>query len=182
MVYQTVIINIPEILKKCGLKPGQTVVDLGTGREGRFALAAGKVIGDYGKVWAVDISKEILPAIDTKATMLGINNVKTLWADLELENSTQNHIPDGTVDLVILATVLYQSKKQPEILKEAVRMLKDGGKLVIVEWIPENTPIGPPLKLRVHPDVVKQVVNKMKLMLLEEFPAGQYHYGMIFQK
>ena len=182
MPYETVIINIPEILQMCGLSPGQTVADLGTGREGRFALAAGKVVGEYGKVWAVDIAKDLLPSIETKAARLGINNVHTLWSDLEIVGASKNTIPDDSIDLSILATVLYQSKKKKQMIEEAVRMTKSGGRIVIVDWKKEQTPFGPPLTERVDPENVKTIASGLGLLLLDEFSAGEYHFGMIFQK
>ena len=182
MVYETVIINIPEILQKAGLRPGQTVADLGTGREGRFALAAGKTVGEYGKVWAIDISKDLLPSIETKAAMLGINNVHTLWSDLEMVGASKSTIPDDSIDLAVVATVLYQSKKKKQIIEEAVRMTKSGGKIVVVDWKKIETPFGPPMTERVDPEDVKTIASGLGLLLLEEFEAGEYHYGMIFQK
>ncbi|MBU0732499.1 methyltransferase domain-containing protein [Patescibacteria group bacterium] len=182
MVYETVIINIPEILQKVGLRPGQTVADLGTGREGRFALSAGKVVGEYGKVWAIDIAKDLLPSIETKAAMLGITNVHTLWSDLEMVGASKNTIPDDSIDLAIVATVLYQSKKKKQIMEEAVRMTKSGGKIVVVDWKKIETPFGPPMTERVDPEDVKTIASGLGLLLLEEFEAGEYHYGLIFQK
>lgn len=182
MAYETVIINIPEILQKCALRPGQNVADLGTGREGRFALAAGKVVGEYGKVFAIDIAKDLLPGIETKAAMLGINNVHTLWSDLEMVGASKNDIPDDSIDLAIVATVLYQSNKKKQIMEEAVRMTKSGGRIVVVDWKKAETPFGPPLDERVNPEDVKEIASGLGLLLLDEFEAGEYHYGLIFQK
>ena len=182
MAYETIIINIPEVLKKAGIRPGQTVADLGTGREGRFALAAGRVIGEYGKVWAVDIIKDLLPSIETKATMLGINNVKTVWSDLEVFGGAKNTISDKSVDIAILATVLYQSKKHQAMIEEAIRMLKDNGKLIIVDWLKKDTPFGPPMESRIDFNKIKQMTAKLDLQLLEEFNTGKFYYALIFQK
>ncbi|MFH1781835.1 MAG: methyltransferase domain-containing protein [Patescibacteria group bacterium] len=182
MVYDTVIINIPDILRRCNLRPGQIVADLGTGREGRFALAAGKVVGEYGKVYALDISKTLLPSIETKATMLGINNINTVWTDLEQVGASRDSIPDKSVDLAVVATILYQSKKQDKILEEGIRMMKDGAYMAVVDWITESTPFGPPTEIRVEPEKVIEICTQHGLILREEFPAGQYHYALIFQK
>ena len=181
MAYEPIIINIPDILRRSGLRPGQNVADLGSGREGRFALAAGKVVGDDGKVWAVDVIKDLLPGIANKATMLGINNIKTVWSDLEIYGATKD-IPDNSLDVAILATMLYQSKNHKQILKETLRMLKDGGKLVIVDWIPKETPIGPPLEIRVDPQAIKSLTQEYNLLELDDFPTGKMHYCQIYQK
>ena len=181
MAYIPIIINIPDILRRAGLRPGQNVADLGAGREGRFALAAGKVVGDDGKVWAVDVIKDLLPGIATKATMLGINNLKTVWSNLEVYGAAKE-IPDNSLDVAILATMLYQSKNHKAILKETLRMLKDGGKLVIVDWITKETPIGPPLEIRVSPDNIKSLAQEYNLLELDGFPTGKMHYCLIYQK
>lgn len=182
MVYNTVIINVPAILRRAYVKPGYSIADLGAGREGRMALGAGKIIGQSGVAYAVDVVKAILPAIESKATMLGINNVKTVWSDLEIYGATKE-ITDNSLDVGFLVTTLFQSDKRREMMTESYRMIRPGGKLVAVDWKPgTNAPLGPEESRRVHPEEIKQYAADLGLKLIEEFEAGIYHWGLIFIK
>lgn len=182
MPYNTVIIDVPAILKRADVRPGNTIADLGTGREGRMALSAGKIIGQSGVAYAVDVVKAILPAVESKALMLGINNVKTIWSDLEIYGATKAII-DNSLDVGFLVTTLFQSNKRAEIMNESYRMVRPGGKLVVVDWKPgSNAPLGPEESRRVHPAEIKQTASELGLKLIDEFDAGEYHWGLIFVK
>lgn len=182
MPYNTIIIDVPDILKRAQVRPGSVIADLGTGREGRMALGAGKIIGESGVAYAVDVVKAILPAIASKATMHGINNVQTVWSDLEIYGATKA-IADNSLDVGFLVTTLFQSNKREEMMKESHRMVRPGGKLVVVDWKPgSNAPLGPEEERRVHTDEIKSLAADLGMTLVDEFDAGQYHWGLIFTK
>jgi len=174
--------NVPLILKKLDLKPGDIVADLGTGREGRMAISAAQFIGDDGIAYAVDVVKAILPGIQTKAAMYGLNNVHTVWSNLEVYGGAKV-IADNSCDAVFLVTVLFQSQKHLEILKEAIRVLKPKGKMVVVDWkVKTEATFGPALSVRINPEGIKKLAVELGLKLQEEFEAGQCHWGLIFVK
>lgn len=182
MPYNTVMFNVPGILKKLDIKQGDVIADLGTGREGRMALAAAKLVGEEGVVYAVDIVKTILPAVLTKAAIYGLKNIRTVWSNLEVVGAAKA-ISDNSVDVAFLVTVLFQSRKHKEILQEAYRMLKPGARLCCVDWKPnEESPLGPAENMRVSPEAIKPLALELGLRLQEEFNAGQCHWGLIFVK
>lgn len=177
-----VIIDVPEILRRAELKPGDVVADLGTGREGRLAIPAGKVVGDSGISYAVDVVKAILPTIQSKAKMHNVHNVKTIWSDLEVYGATKA-IRDNTLTVGFVVTTLFQSTKHADMLYECHRMVRPGGKLIVVDWKPGmNSPLGPAEHLRVHPEEVKGICAKLSMQLHSEFEAGLYHWGLVFIK
>lgn len=181
MPYETVIIDAKNIIEKCNLGSGNSAADLGTGREARFALAAAKAVGQDGKVYAVDIVKSLLPSIKHKADMYGYNNIETVWSDLEIYGATKV-IPDNSLDAAFLATVLFQSKNHPAMMREAVRMLRPRGKLAVVDWKNLDTSFGPPMEQRVNPESIKQIAQDLNLEFVEEFEAGENHWAQIYQK
>jgi len=177
-----VIINVPEILRRAELKPGDVVADLGTGREGRLAIPAGKIVGENGVSYAVDVVKAILPTVQSKAKMHNVHNVQTVWSDLEVYGATKV-IRDNTLAVGFLVTTLFQSRKHAEIIQECHRMIRPGGKLVIVDWKPGiNSPLGPTEEMRVHPEEVKQICTQLSMQFHGEFEAGMYHWGLVFIK
>lgn len=170
------------IINRVQLKPGEVVGDLGTGREGRMAIAAGKIIGDHGKVYAVDVVKAILPVVATKAKLVGVNTIQTVWSDLEVYGAARA-IADQTLTVAFMITVLFQSQKRYDMLHEAARMLQPGGRLVVVDWKPgTHTPFGPSEDRRVHASEVEHYAEQLNLKLVEQFEAGPYHWGLIFMK
>ena len=169
-----------EIFAKAQIIEGMKVADLGCGNLGYFAIPAAKLVGKEGIVYAVDIQKPVLEAVRSRAKLEGLTNLETVWADLEKIGSTK--ISDESVDLSILINMLFQNKKHKEILQEASRMLKKGGKLIIVDWKKIGIPFGPPVEIRVDPVNIKNLAGQLGSRLIEETEFGDYFWGLIFEK
>jgi ubiquinone/menaquinone biosynthesis C-methylase UbiE len=171
-----------DVLAKIGVNAGMAVGDFGCGNLGYFSLISAKRVGQSGTVYAVDILKSALESVANIARQNGLNNVKTVWSNLEMLGAAR--IPAGTLDVVFLHNVLFQSKKKDLIIKEGQRLLKDGGKIMIIDWLKAKTAVGfgPPEAARPDPEDIKKIGQKIGLRLLEEFVAGPYHFGLIFIK
>lgn len=168
------------ILNKVSVEDKMKIADLGCGASGHFIFPASIMAGNSGLVYAVDIQKTMLETVSRRVKQENIKNVKIKWSDLEIFNATE--IESGSLDIALLINTLYQSHKRVEIIREAIRMLKKRGKLVIVEWKNIALPFGPPPEERVKTDLLKIGAQKLGLKLEEEFEAGHYHYGMLFVK
>lgn len=159
------------------IEPGQVVADFGSG-SGYFALVLARRVGDVGRVYAVDILEEPLQVVRNQAQVLGINNIETIRANLETDQGST--LRGGSIDVVWMANVLFQSPQKDKIIQEASRVLKKAGKLVVIDWIPK-LPVGP-RGLRVSPQEVRQIAEKLELEELKSFDAGAYHWGLVFIK
>lgn len=168
------------ILKRLGVTSGAAVADLGCGGSGHFIIPAARMVGDKKIVYAVDILKTVLRSVVTTARLEGVNNIKTIWSNLESPGATT--IPAGSLDFAFLKNILFQSKKRDAMISEAVRLLRPGGKLLIIDWGKAMTSFGPEPASRVSPDEIKLIAASLNLKLVEEFEAGTYHFGLIFQK
>jgi len=173
-------LDIDFILNKVKIKEKMKVADFGCGSGGHFVFPVASMVGVDGVVYAVDILKTVLEVVKRRARQENYLNIKIIWSNLEVFGATK--IKAGTVDIGILANTLYLSTKRIEIIREVVRMLKKGGKLVIIEWKTVSLPFGPTLEDRVDDEYIKNIAKKNGLNLDEEFYAGQYHYGLIFSK
>lgn len=178
---QTVIIPAHDVLKRVGLDVGQRCADLGVGRQANFTVAAAQMVGPRGQVYAVDVVKAILPNVLEKARLHKVSNVITVWSDLEVYGAAKA-IGDASLDLGMLITVLFQSKNQPAMIKEAVRMIKPGGKLLMVDWKKGATTFGPALEVRPDPAKLKHIAQELGLQLTDEFEAGSFHFALVFTK
>jgi SAM-dependent methyltransferase len=174
------LLDANQILSKLvGIKTGHRVADLGAGG-GLFTLQAARLVGDQGEVYAVDLIKAILSDIESKARMANLYNIKTVWSNLEILGATK--IPEATLDFVLLVNVLFQSKESAKIINEGARLLKSGGKMLIIDWNKNNNGIGPHDDRQIKPAEVTDQAQKINLVLEQEFNAGQYHFGLIFVK
>jgi len=173
-------LNPDYILKEIVEIPsGALVGDLGCGSMAFFTVAASKLVGDKGRVFACDVLKEVLSSVEAKIKQLGLYNVKTVWTNLEIVGATKI---DQPLDYVFLTTTLFQSKNYLEMFKEAFRLLKPAGKLLVIEWKASSGPIGPAQDLRLPKEAVEQLAKETNFAKIKEFEASSSHYGYIFQK
>ena len=175
------ILNATQILKEIlKITNGKIVADLGAGISAYFTIESAKLVGDQGQVYALDIVKDILSAIDSKAKMAGLYNIKTVWSNLEMVGAAK--IKDNTLDFALLVNTLFQSKKQPEMIAEAFRLLKNGGKLLIIDWRDTAPAFSPPEELQVNKKLISDTALQLGMELEQDFQAGPYHFGLIFIK
>jgi ubiquinone/menaquinone biosynthesis C-methylase UbiE len=174
------LIDVNYIIDKAGIGDKMNVADLGCGAMGRYVFEASRLIGKNGTAYAVNILKPILEVIARRAKQENIANIKAIWSDLEVFNATK--IESGSLDVVLMINTLYQSTKRADILREAIRLTKKGGRILIVEWKNIAIPFGPPSEVRVKKEMLIEAGRRLGLNLEEDFFVGQYHYGLIFFK
>ncbi len=176
----TALIDPLTILSHLDIHDGDTVADLGCGGGGHFVGPLAKAVGAKGKVYAVDIQKNVLKLVEGKMRQEHILNVIPVWSDLERGGIAD--IPSGSCDLSVLINILFQNTKHDRIVQEASRMIKSMGRVMVIDWKTSGSPFGPPSDRRVSAQQVKDIAQVLNLSLLEEFDAGPYHYGLIFKK
>lgn len=174
------LIDVNYIIEKAGIGDKMSIADLGCGSMGRYVFEASRLVGKNGVAYAVNILKPILEVVARRAKQENVTNIKTVWSDLEVFNATK--IEGGSLDVTLMINTLYQSTKRVEILREAIRLTKKGGKILIVEWKNVALPFGPPVEVRVKKEMLIEAGRRLGLQLEEDFFAGQYHYGLIFTK
>lgn len=162
-----------------GIEPGMQVADFGAG-SGAYVFAVADALIGSGRVYAVDVQKDLLRRIKNEADRRKLKNVEVLWDDLETRSGSK--IASGSIHLVIVSNLLFQVEMKKEVLLEVFRVLKKGGRLALIDWSDSFGGMGP---------IQKQVITKASALalaqashftLLREFPAGQHHYGLMLQK
>jgi ubiquinone/menaquinone biosynthesis C-methylase UbiE len=166
-----------KILNRLELREGMKVANLGCGTSGHFVFPSARMVGDNGLVYAVDILKSALSNIESKSKMQNFKNVVPVWSDIEMYGAAKA-IADGSCD----AAYLVNMHAKPAMIKEALRVLKKGGKLLIVDWKTTATAFGPPTKDRVSPEEAKKRLAELPVVLESEFEAGREHWGLIYKK
>ncbi|MDD4835979.1 MAG: methyltransferase domain-containing protein [Dethiosulfovibrio sp.] len=148
------------VFEKLDLREGDTFLDLGCGA-GDYSLHAAGIVGESGRVFAVDLWEEMLDKIRDDAMARGIHNVYPVISDI------QNKIeaPDKSADICLISHVLHSMDfpaKADRLFGEVRRVLKAGGKLAIVECKKEKSSFGPPIELRISPEELERHANKFK--------------------
>lgn len=132
-----------EILKLLDVQTEHTVADIGCG-PGFFTIPLATVAED---VYGVDVSPEMLRMLKERADEQGLNNIT-------LVESPAEHIAlaDAAVDRAICSLVLHEVDDLAQTLSEFKRILRSGGKLLLIEWEKKSAEMGPPLHIRLAPD------------------------------
>ncbi|MGM0532241.1 MAG: class I SAM-dependent methyltransferase [Bacteroidota bacterium] len=127
-------------LENIGLKKNYTVLDFGCG-EGHYTIPAAKVVGEQGKVYAVDKSRFTLDELMDDAKSQGLDNI---FPVVDHSEELDIDLEEGSVDFMLFYDVLHfiEPEKRRKVYKNACKLLKSGGILsVYPKHIESNMPM-----------------------------------------
>lgn len=168
-----------KIIEQCGIQAGMEIADFGSG-SGAYTFAVSKALVSTGKVYAIDINKDLLKKVKNEGVKLGLFNIEVIWGDIDKLGGTM--LRDFSVDLVLLCNILFQLENKEEVIKEIKRILKPNGKVLVVDWSDSFGGLGPKPQTVVKKDSAMDMFEKAGFHMERELNAGTHHYGMIYKK
>lgn len=161
------------------LMEGMRVADFGAG-SGAYSLAMAERVGDRGKIYAVDVQKELLTHIDRLSKEKRRRNIEVIWGNVEKVGGSK--LADSSVDLVLIANVLFGSDARYTLASEAKRVTVPGGRVAVIDWTDSFGGLGPVANRVIVPAEAKRIFTEAGLTFVKDFPAGDHHYGLMFKK
>ena len=120
--------GVSKLMKSLEVKEGQSVADFGAG-SGHHTVKLAKLVGPKGKVYAVDIQKEMIELMRQRAKKEKLDNI-----ELVLSEEKDPKLPAAGIDMILMVDVYHELTYPYEVTVELVKALKPGGRLIFVEF------------------------------------------------
>jgi arsenite methyltransferase len=159
-----------EVITALNLKPGEVVADIGAG-SGYFTFRLAHHVGDAGRVYAVDVSPDMIVHLNRRIRDLQVKNVVSI-----LSAPDDPLLADVSIDRFFICDTWHHIADHPRYLALMKKMLKRGGQVVMIEFKKAETPVGPPMEMRIdRADQLKEMeANGFKLAGEHTFLPHQY--------
>jgi ubiquinone/menaquinone biosynthesis C-methylase UbiE len=168
-----------QTLAACNIQAANTVADFGAG-SGFVARAAVGLV-PQGQVFAIEINHDIVTRLTRDAVDHHLVNMHVLWGDIEAAEGSK--LANESVDVVLCFNILFLLEDKTSALKEAFRVLKTGGKIVVADWTESFGGLGP----QPHHIFTKEAAEALLTTIgfkkfSDSLPVGAHHYGILFGK
>lgn len=168
-----------DTIKELYLKEGEIVAELGAG-SGWYTREASRRVGHTGKVYALEVQKELVDTLRNRTKDEGLGNIECMWANIELRGGTK--LADGLVDASIVANVLFQIEDKVGFAREVARITKPGGRVMIIDWVGMSEGAGPKGDHVVTESSARKLFEETGFSFDRSFNPGTHHYGIIMKK
>jgi len=168
------------ILKSIGINKGDRFLDLGSGN-GYFSIAASQAVGKDGLVYAFDVDADSIARLKKEVAEKTLTNIEASVIDV----SQKLPLANESVNLTFMSNVLHGLVANGEAdctFKEIARVTMHNGRLAIVEFKKQESPMGPPLSIRLSSEDVDALAGGYGFSKESAQDAGPHHYTIILKK
>ncbi len=164
-----------EVISALNLKEGEVVADLGAG-SGYFTFRLAHHVGDTGRVYAVDVSPDMILHLNRRIRDLDVKNVVTILAAPD-----DPLLADASMDRFFICDTWHHIEHHDRYLALLKKMLKPGGQIVMVDFKKIETPVGPPMAMRIKRDDLVKEMERNGFSLVQEHTFLPYQYFLVFK-
>ncbi len=163
------------IIKAAGAAENMVVVDVGCGT-GFYSFPLAQVVGSDGLVYAVDLSKDMISLLAKEMEQRSVRNIRPV-----LSHEASIPLADKIADMVVNVNMFHEAEDRDAFIMELKRLMKDDGRLLLIDHKKEPSPTGPPLEERVaYEDAV--ALLKKYFDIVVKGPSGDRQYGILAMK
>jgi len=163
-----------EVMTALAIKPGEVIADIGAG-SGYFTFRLAHHVGDNGKVYAVDVSPDMILHINRRIRELHVGNVVSVLSDAD-----DPLLPDRFIDRFFFSESWHHIENQTKYLALMKGMLKPGGQVVMIDFHKKDLPVGPPLQMKIAKEDLIKEMQSHGFRLQKEYTFLPYQYFLIF--
>ena len=165
-----------QVMDALHVAEGTTVADLGAGG-GWFTMRLARRVGRHGRVYAGDVQRLMIEAIQRRVQREGLTNVTPV-----LGEDTDPKLPSNALDAVLIVDAFHEMEDPVLLLKNVARTLRPQGRIGIIEQREGDGGPGPDAAERVPPGVIISQAAAAGLKLVEQHKFLPYQYFLIFGK
>jgi ubiquinone/menaquinone biosynthesis C-methylase UbiE len=165
-----------KVMSTLALKRGEQVADVGAG-PGYFTLRFARAVGPSGKVYGVDVSREMLDYLEKQARAEHLSNIQPVVA---LPHDPK--LPPGSVDLIFICDTLHHISDRARYLPLLLRALKPGGRLVNIDFHKRALPVGPPVEMKIPKAEMIREAESAGFRLVQQYDFLKYQYFLVFAR
>jgi ubiquinone/menaquinone biosynthesis C-methylase UbiE len=152
------------------------LLDIGAG-VGYFSIPASQIVGQNGKVYAVDTSEEMLEELKQRIEQKDIENIE-LVKGKDYDTDIQNN----NVDYILISNVLHEVEDKILFLSNYLNKLRPAGKVGIIEFKKIEASKGPPIEHKISREQLKEYFNKLDIEIIKEVDINEIQYGIVGKK
>jgi arsenite methyltransferase len=164
-----------EVITALKLKKGEVIADIGAG-SGYFSFRLAHHTGDAGRVYAVDVNPDMIVHLNRRIRDLQSKNVVTILAAPD-----DPLLADASTDRFFICDTWHHIEDRPRYLALLKKMLKPGGQVVMIDFKKTQTPMGPPLEMRIDRNDLVKEMETSGFRLAAEHTFLPYQYFLVFK-
>jgi ubiquinone/menaquinone biosynthesis C-methylase UbiE len=164
-----------EVVRALGLRPGDTVGEIGAG-PGYFTLRLARAVGPSGRVLAVDVVPELMAVLRQRLEAAGLGNVTPILAE-----PRDPHLPEAGCDLVLVVDSFHHFPDGTAYLGGLASRLRPGGRIVNLDFHKREMPVGPPVENKVSREEFLAAAQEAGLAVVEEKDFLPYQYFLVLR-
>jgi ubiquinone/menaquinone biosynthesis C-methylase UbiE len=162
-----------EVIQALGIKEGEVIADIGAG-SGYFALRLAHHVGTTGRVYAVDLSPDMIRHLHGRVRNMGLLNVSPILAPAD------DPLLPQPVDRFLIVDVWHHIENQSGYLALMKKQLKPGGQVVMIDFHKRELPVGPPAGMKIAREDLLNQMQSNGFRLAKEHTFLPYQYFLVF--